>query len=427
MSFKPLSADGFYGWRNVIVASMFMFAFTIMMQTYSLFQPKWIEEFGWKFKDTSFASQINMIVLSFLTPPVGFFISKYGSRLTIIIGSSITIVGIYVLAHVNSLWDLYLGHGIIIGTGLSIGGVLAITTLINNWFSKKRSLALSIYMSSMGIAGLIIAPTVTYMIIEIGWRSAYMMVIPVYFLFALLVPGIFLRNTPQELGQIPDGEAESKPIDKIPDTPKKINLYITPVDFTVKEAFKTKTIWLFMGFQIINWITVGALMAHGFSFLVDIKVPDIIAGSFIGWIGITMVAGQMFVGFLGLRINMQKLVLWGCAGVIVSYFLMLLADRSLVIVFIYGTFAGVGMGINGMALMNLIPNYFGVKHFPKIYGLLSPVATLIGSIGAPLCGYIRDETGSFMMFWLIAGVLMTLGFIFLYFAKPPIHPSLKNT
>ncbi len=426
MSFKSLSSDGFYGWINVAAASVFMFAFTIMMQTYSLFQPEWVNEFGWKFKDTSFALMINMVVLSFLTPPVGFFISKYGSRLSIIIGSSITIIGIYTLANVNSLWHLYIGHGIVIGIGLSIGGVLAITTLINNWFSEKRSLALSIYMASMGVAGLIIAPTMRYLIVEIGWRSTYMMVIPVYFLFALLVPGIFFRNTPHELGQIPDGETASKPTDKIPCTSKK-TLNITPVDFTVQEAFKTRTMWLFMGFQIINWITMGALMAHGFSFLVDIKVPNIYASSFLGWINATMIAGQMLVGFLGLRIRMQKLVLWGCAGVIISYFLMLFADRSLLIVFIYGTFAGIGVGINGMALMNLIPNYFGTKHFPKIYGLLSPVATLIGAAGAPLCGHIRDVTGSFMMFWLIAGILMTIGFIFLYLAKPPMHPSLRES
>ena len=55
MSFKPLSADGFYGWINVIVASIFMFTITLMLQTFSLFLPEWINEFGWKYKDVSFA------------------------------------------------------------------------------------------------------------------------------------------------------------------------------------------------------------------------------------------------------------------------------------------------------------------------------------------------------------------------------------
>ncbi|MGD9157992.1 MAG: MFS transporter [Desulfobacteraceae bacterium] len=429
MSFKSLSSDGFYGWTNVIVASIFMFTITLMLQTFSLFLPEWINEYGWKYRDVSFALTINMIVMAFVTPFSGFFIGKYGSRICIIVGSAITIIAIYLLANVNSLWHLYLVNGVVVATGISLGGVLAITTLLNNWFSKKRSLALSVSMMAMGVAGIIMVPVVTWAIGQIGWRSTYITIIPVYFIFALLVPGIFLRNTPQELGQVPDNQIPLKPVNNNSEMTKDTGIsvgYRTAVDFTVGEAFKTRTMWFLMIFNILNWFTVGAIMAHGYSFLNDLGIPRTEAGLFIGLISLVMVLGQMFIGFAGLKYSLRNLVLIGCTASIISYILMVFADTSRIIVYTYAIFAGMGAGINAVAMMNLIPNYFGVSNFPRISGITSPVGTLIGSAGAPICGQIRDMTGSYFPFWKIASILMTIGLLCLFFVKPPKHPSLNK-
>jgi MFS family permease len=106
---------------------------------------------------------------------------------------------------------------------------------------------------------------------------------------------------------------------------------------------------------------------------------------------------------------------------------MVFAAHSPDIVYAYSIFAGIGTGINFVAIMNLVPNYFGVTHFPRIMGFILLIAPLIGSIGSPICGYIKDVTGSYFLFWKIAAVLMTIGLIFLFFAKAPKHPSLQDT
>ncbi len=429
MSFKSFSSDGFYGWRNVIVASIFMFTITLMLQTFSLFLPEWIHEYGWKYRDVSFALTINMVIVAFVTPFSGLLIGKYGSRICIVIGSSITIIAIYLLANIHSLWNLYLANGVVVAIGISIGGVLAITTLLNNWFSKKRSLALSISMMAMGVSGIIMVPVVTWAIGRIGWRSTYLAIIPVYFVFGLLVPGIFLKNYPEELGQIPDGQCQPKPDNNNADTLEvkdKPGMFRTTVDFTVGEAFKTRTMWLLLIFNILNWFTVGAIMAHGYSFLNDLGIPRTEAGLFIGLISLVMVLGQLFVGFAGLKYDMRNLIIIGCIASIISYILMVFADSSRAIVYIYAIFAGMGAGINAVAMMNLIPNYFGTSYFPRISGITTPIGTLIGSAGAPICGQIRDITGNYFLFWKIAAILMTIGLICLFFVKPPKHPSLMK-
>jgi hypothetical protein len=55
-------------------------------------------------------------------------------------------------------------------------------------------------MMAMGIAGMIMVPIVTWTIGQIGWRSTYLSIMPIYFVFALVVPGIFIRNYPKDLG-----------------------------------------------------------------------------------------------------------------------------------------------------------------------------------------------------------------------------------
>jgi hypothetical protein len=56
-------------------------------------------------------------------------------------------------------------------------------------------------MMAMGIAGMIMVPIVTWTIGQIGWRSTYLSIMPIYFVFALVVPGIFIRNYPKDLGR----------------------------------------------------------------------------------------------------------------------------------------------------------------------------------------------------------------------------------
>lgn len=51
------------------------------------------------------------------------------------------------------IWQLFVGYGVLIGLGMSIGGMLASMTVINNWFIVKRPVALSISMTSMGFGG----------------------------------------------------------------------------------------------------------------------------------------------------------------------------------------------------------------------------------------------------------------------------------
>jgi MFS family permease len=84
------------------------------------------------------------------------------------------------------------------------------------------------------------------------------------------------------------------------------------------------------------------------------------------------------------------------------------------------------MGATFVAFMSIIPLYFGKTHYPKIIGYSMPFLTIIGSLGSPLTGWIRDTTGSYMLAWKLAILVLVIGLISIVLARSPIHPSLKR-
>jgi len=157
MALKMLSKDGFYGWVNLAVMFFFNIAVMLMMMAFPYFLKPWIDEFGWSHGLASGAQMVSIILSGVAAPMVAIFIMKKGTRLAIVIGNIFCVAGLVMLAYQNHIWQLYLGFGVLLGLGMSIGGMLAGMTVINNWFVMKRPAALSISMASMGFCSLQLA------------------------------------------------------------------------------------------------------------------------------------------------------------------------------------------------------------------------------------------------------------------------------
>jgi MFS family permease len=110
---------------------------------------------------------------------------------------------------------------------------------------------------------------------------------------------------------------------------------------------------------------------------------------------------------------------------IVGYIILVFAN-SLALAFVYSVVLGLGFGIQSIAMGNIFPDYFGRTEFPKIMSYTMPFTTLLASIGAPIAGYIRDTTGSYIPAFRISLVLLAIAFLCIIFAKPPVHPSLRE-
>jgi cyanate permease len=81
-----------------------------------------------------------------------------------------------------------------------------------------------------------------------------------------------------------------------------------------------------------------------------------------------------------------------------------------------------GSGMGGvMYLQNLIwPEFFGRLHLGTIRGFTMPISMLIGAVGAPAAGYVRDISGSYEAVWWGSTAVMLVGALTILFTRPPV-------
>jgi MFS family permease len=314
---------------------------------------------------------------------------------------------------------------LLIGAGAGFGGLLASTTVINNWFVKKRALALSIFLGAGGVGGMIMGPALMKLIEEAGWRTAVLAIAFMVLVFAVILPGILIKNKPKDVGQVPDGpegsDAQSGSRSAVP--PKAS--YKTPVDFTAKEAMRTKTLWLLIAYFCMNMLAMQALMTHQIAHMFDIGISATLAASALSVMAAVMTLGQLCVGFISKKFSMHAIAV-GAEFLKLAGLVIVIFTESLPFVFVYMIVLGLGFGGVMAATMNIFPNYFGISSYPKIMGFVRLFWAFVGGAGAPLAGFVRDRTGSYILAFQVVIAVVVVGLICLIFAKAPVHPTLKE-
>ncbi|MBN2420165.1 MAG: MFS transporter, partial [Deltaproteobacteria bacterium] len=315
MKIKAKSKEGFYGWINLSILFLFNMTSGALLITFGIFLPFWVEDFGWSRSLVSGAQSANMVLIGLVAPLAGFFIMRWGGKAAIITGNLLNILGLLLLSWFYDVWQLYLGYGVLIGAGFSLGGVLAMNTIISNWFEKKLSIAVGIATAATGVTGMLVAPLILYLINSIGWRKTFLVFAGLIAIFCVILPALFIKNRPADLGQAPDG-----PLSERSESSSKKNnnkaTYRTTVDFTAKEAFKTKTLWMLLIFYTLNYMIMNWVVTHQVTFMFDIGISSGMSGLVIGIMSTAMTIAQISAGLLALRINMQFITLGAIAALI---------------------------------------------------------------------------------------------------------------
>jgi MFS family permease len=424
MSASRTSEKGFYGWVNVTVASIMGITGGFYLVSFGYILPYLVRDFGWNRGTVSLAATINMIAMGLCGPLAGIFIVKHGARRSIVFGNILGFAGFLLIFLHTRLWELFLGYGLLIGLAVGFGGLLASTTVINNWFVKKRGMALSIFLGAGGAAGMVLGPAMMQMIERAGWRVTVLVISVLVLLFSVILPAIFIRNKPKDLGQLPDGPDKQDSAARDKPLPHKA-AYKTPVDFSATEAMRTRSFWLLVAYYCLNMLAMGALMTHQVAHLLDIGIMATLAGFALGVMSAMMTLTQFSVGWIGKRYSMHAIAIGGEIFKILGLGILIFT-HSLTFVLVYMVVLGLGFGASMAATMNIFPNYFGISSYPKIMGTARFFWAFVGGAGAPLAGYIREMTGSYLPAFRVALVIVAAGLICLIFAKAPVHPSLKE-
>jgi len=418
-----LGKEGFYGWVALGATAVVSAVGAGGMRSFGVFVPSLIREFSWSSRDASVAYMLLMAVMSLSAPLAGLIVGRIGPRLCLTLGNLIGVAGLILLSFQSHLWQLYMGYGLLLGLGsASLGGLLPMTTVANNWFRKKVTLAMAVIVAAGGFGGILIIPVLMRLINTIGWRNTYLVLAGLLLLFAAILPVIFVRNKPEDLGQVPDGAVSAGSETKR--TKPRVIQYMAPVDFAVKEALGTSAFWCLAVAVSATFFLMSMVMAHQVAFLEQVGIGSQWASIGLGLVAGGVALGNLFMGILTVRFTLRKVAVMGFALALVGMLLAFLT-HNVVLACIYSLLVGVGEGASLVAGMSILSTYFGRTHYPKIQGVLM-VFGILGNLGAPVAGAIHDATKSYTLAWILGAMAVAVGVLSFVLIKPPLHPTLKQ-
>ena len=422
----------FYGWWIALTA---LFVNAILSGPSFGSTGLWIDalerEFGWTRAQLSIAFSLGQLEGSIAAPIVGYLIDKFGGKRVSLSGAFVAAVGFVCLSSTfpftpgTSLWNdalvFYLAY-VLIMLGVTLGGWIPMTVIINNWFDKRRSLAMAVGSVGFSIGTFAIVPFLAFLITadKLGWRSTALLVSFV-FLFVGLPIWKVIKNNPDEIGEIPDGR---KSVDAEKDNIPAQRESQSHPDFTINEALREKVFWIISVGHGASAMMTSTMMVH---LILALNGQGLsLQLSAVMW-GVSMAIGgasQMLGGVIGDRLP-KRLALWifGSIQSIGVTLAPIVNDLPTAIAFcaIYG----VGFGGRAPITTAMRGEYFGRKSFGKIMGVSAVPLMIMTMTGPVVAGTLFDRYGDYKLAFLSLAAVGFIGSLSFLFAKRPIHPSLK--
>ena len=369
---KPLI---FYGWIVVAISLVTMTMGYATRYSFSVFYVAILEEFGWLRAETAFAFSVNMLTYAALSPISGALVDRFGPRRIFPFGAVICGLGMLGLSQLNSIWQLYLFSGLL-ASGLVFMGYIAHSCFLPHWFSMKLGAALGIATVGITVGNVSTIP-IQYMIENIGWRGAYMVMAAT--VVAVIVPltSLFQRHRAQDMGLQLDGISKTEgeleagitePSQEATEDPRIVDKKWAATDWTLTRAMKTSKFWFLFMQTVAIGIKTNIILVHIVAFIVDAGYSKMFAASIFalsGVLGLVSAVG----GVISDRIGREWAYTLGAIGMFLGMIVLfpIKDNTSPWLPYLFAVFYGVGVGIDRPIIMASKADVFQGKHLGVIW------------------------------------------------------------
>jgi MFS family permease len=339
-------------------------------------------------------------------PIVAASILRVGVRRTFAIGSALICAGSLLLGlFATKPWHYVAAYGVIVGVGMGFGTLVPAGTAVTRWFRRFRGRAMGICLGASGIAGFVAAPLLDRILAAQGgnWRKGWQIVAGLAVISGIIAL-LFVKERPEDLGQVPDGIPEERPELTSPAGPRAISL-ITSYDWTPAEAYRTKAYWLIVVAGIMSQYPLFFFVAHWLLHARGAGLPAAVAAWTMSAFAVGGIAGRLIGGWLMDTISGRIALGVGSEA---------RADA-----FAAASLYGVAFGWSFTCMNTCTAHFFGSRAFPKLNGTMIFLTSVIASPAGAIGGKIFDVSGGYALAFELNAVLAALGIVAMLFAKMP--------
>jgi len=348
-------------------------------------------------------------------------IVRWGIRQTFAIGSSLIFAGALWLAFFATRpWHYLLGFGVLAGTGISFGTIVPAATAITRWFKRYRGRAMAVTLSASGFAGFFGAPVTDRFLAATGgnWRLAWEVVAAVAIASAVFA-FLFVRESPEDLGQSVDGESELAHSAQ----QRKTDSLVTRFLWTPRQAFATPAYWMIVLGGIGCQFPFFFFTAHWLLHLRGAGIHPAHAALAMGLFTLGAVAGRLIGGWLMDRLPARYAFMMGlCCYFGGSVLAIKVRPEALWIAYAAAILYGTGFGWTFVCMNTVTGHFFGTAPFPKVNGMVLVLTAVFCSPAGFIGGKLFDFYGNYVLAFQINMLIAAAGIIALFFARMPVPP-----
>lgn len=383
-----------FKWVLVGASFLFMLAFWGAQSTFSVFIGPLSQEFGGSRGMVSLAYTFNLIASAGVGVVMGTVADKKGPRLAATLCGLLIGSGFLLASRASHLWHLYLTLGVLGGLGMA-GGFIVPTVVISRWFQTQRGLALGLAFTAIGIAYMLGPPAAGYLIGNLGWRTAYIVIGAGSLLLSLSMAPLF-RLPAHGAPAAESSHAEAR-------------------GPSLREALRGSAFWVVFAVWGLQGFAVMSVTTHLVPFATDQGLSLARAASLFTTYGVATTVARSAFGLLADRFG-TKPVFSLCVVFQVAALVVYLFGGGLAQFYVASALLGLGASGGDTVITRESPELFGTAALGAIMGAVVIGWRIGAAIGAPFAGFVYDSTAAYTLaFWIAllfmasAGPLLVLG------------------
>ncbi len=406
---KP-SGSPFNRWLVVVGAILVQLALGAIY-AWSVFTKSLLEE-PYSFTAIQTQAIFSAGLLSFASVMIiaGIQMKKLGPKPLLITGGFV-FGGGYILGSIlgSSFIMQLICIGIIGGAGIGLAYVVPIAVCIK-WFPDKKGLISGLAVAGFGFGAIIwvkVGGAWFGLVEKLGVQSIFFYY-GVSFIIMVLLGSIWMMNPPE--GYVPEGYTP-------PETEDDSNAAGRLRNYTYQKMLGKTVFWviwiIFVFSGMAGLMVIGTIKLFGIDTLgkygMDASAASVAAGTAMAWYAIFNGLGRIAWGSICDKIGPRTTIflMTLIQGILMLTFFTMGTTPLMLIV--YASAIGFNFGGNFALFPTATAILFGAKNVASNYPFVFSAYGIAGITGPILGGFVRDNTGTFLMAFIPAGIACIIG------------------
>ncbi|MEW6670152.1 MAG: MFS transporter [Thermodesulfobacteriota bacterium] len=400
----------YYGWTVLFICFINVCGEGAVKNLFPLILLPLSETFGWSRAATSAIFSAAGLFSGLCSPMVGTLLDRLGPRKFFPLGGALLLIGLLLVSRIETYWQFIVVYACLVATGENIISSYTNFAVLGRWFQRKIGSAIGIADTGTTIGAAVFIPLVQWMIIRTDWRHALELFAVVIFFLLVPLNLIFMRASPVDKGQLPDGRKHPESLSSAPGPNENIPATVFPFSLTFRESFDTPSLYYLIVSRFFSSAAAYMISIHFIAFFVGAGYGEMTAASALAFTQLVSTAGRPPAGALSDRIGREITITLSFTLSIAAVMVILGFGNGVRLwpVVLFVLLRGFGMGPVGIAAGAKAADLYPAPILGRVMGVINVGRGLGLAAGPLISGLIYDATGSYLYAFSLAVVFMIL-------------------